>query len=210
MRAKRPARLAPGIGEEFQRPARGDRRVELAQRAGRDIARVGEDRLAGGRALGVDREKPGPLHVDFAAHLDDVGPARRRRAARHRLQRADVRGDVLAGDAVAARRAEHQPAALVAQRRRQPVDLRLGHDLDRILGDQREILRAAEEVADAGEEIAHVLFGEGVVERQHRHAVGDLGEAGGRRRADPADGLSARISSGKRASIAALRRRSAS
>ena len=79
---KRPARLAPGIGEEFQRPARRDAGVELAQRAGRDIARVHEKRLAGGGALLVDREKPGPLHVHFAAHFErcPASPCRRARA----------------------------------------------------------------------------------------------------------------------------------
>src|SRR5439155_270693 len=70
----RAARLAPVIGEEFQWPARGDRRIELAQGAGGDIARVGEDRLAGGRALLVDREKPGAFHIDLAADLEYLGP----------------------------------------------------------------------------------------------------------------------------------------
>jgi hypothetical protein len=71
---KRCAGLAPVIGEEFERAPRGDRRVELAQRARRDIAWVGENRLARGLALGVDREKPFALHVDFAPDLDDVRP----------------------------------------------------------------------------------------------------------------------------------------
>ena len=39
-------RLAPGIGEEAQRPARGDRGIELAQAARRGIARIGEDLVA--------------------------------------------------------------------------------------------------------------------------------------------------------------------
>ena len=34
--------FTPGIGEELQRPARGDRRVELAQRARRGVARIGK------------------------------------------------------------------------------------------------------------------------------------------------------------------------
>src|SRR5204862_4867972 len=45
------ARLAPGIGEEFERAAGSDRGIELAQRSSGGVARVGEDRLAGGRAL---------------------------------------------------------------------------------------------------------------------------------------------------------------
>ena len=39
-------RLAPGIGEEVQRARRGDGGIELAQRAGRGVARIGEGPLA--------------------------------------------------------------------------------------------------------------------------------------------------------------------
>ena len=56
--------------------------------------------------------------------------------------------DVLAFEAVAARGAEHEAAALVAQRRREPVDLRLGRHRDLLLG------RQAEEAADAVDEVA--------------------------------------------------------
>src|SRR5437763_16151997 len=63
-------RLAPGIGEEFERPRRRDARVELAQRAGGEIARIGENLLAGGGALRVESEKRLALHIDFAADLD--------------------------------------------------------------------------------------------------------------------------------------------
>src|SRR5216684_1071052 len=129
-----PARFAPVIGEEFQWPARGNRGIELAQRAGGDIARVGEDRLAGGGAL-----------------LDHLGPIIAREHLRHGLQGPDILGHVLAGDAIAARRADRQPALFVAQRGRQPVDLRLGHDLD-----AGEILRVTKEPPDAVEEIADV------------------------------------------------------
>src|SRR4029079_16602449 len=122
------ARLAPGISEEFEWPRRRHGRVELAPGARREIARIGEDLLAGGRALGVERHKRGALHIDFAADLDDLRPAAGGELFRHGLQRADVDGDILAGNAVAARRTEHESAILVAQRRRKTVDLWLGHD----------------------------------------------------------------------------------
>ncbi len=67
-------------------------------------------------------------------------------------------GDVLALDAVATRGGAHQEAVLVRQRDRQPVDLGLGHDLDR---DRRIVAQPLDEVAHAGEEIPHVI----VVER---------------------------------------------
>ena len=44
--------LAPGIGEEAQRPRRRDRRIELAQRAGGGVARIDVGLLAG-RAPGA-------------------------------------------------------------------------------------------------------------------------------------------------------------
>ena len=129
------ALLAPGIGEEFERPARGDRGIELAQRACGGVARIGEDRLAFLLALLVEREEARMLHIDFAAHLDHVGPAVALQLLGHGRERADVGGDVLAGDAVAARRRQHQLAALVADRGGKPVDLGLGHDLDLVVLD---------------------------------------------------------------------------
>ncbi len=41
------ADLAPGVGEELQRPFGGDRRIDLAQRARREVARIGIGALAG-------------------------------------------------------------------------------------------------------------------------------------------------------------------
>src|SRR3546814_4185141 len=62
--------LAPAIGEEVQRPRRGDGRVELAHAARRGVARIGEQRLALGLAPDVELLKIGAAHIDFAADLD--------------------------------------------------------------------------------------------------------------------------------------------
>ena len=94
------------------------------------------------------------------------------------VERFHIGGDVLALAAVAARRAADQRAVLVAQRHRQAVDLRLGGEDDLV------VLRQPQEAADAADEIDHVLLGERVVEREHRHRVADLGETRRRRRAD--------------------------
>ena len=51
-------------------------------------------------------------------------------AQRHALDRADVLGDVLAVDAVAARRADRQPAVFIDQFDREAVELDLGDVLD--------------------------------------------------------------------------------
>ena len=58
------------IGEEAQRPGRGDRGIELAQRAGRGIARIGEDLVAGSACSSLSAAKSLWRHVDLAADLD--------------------------------------------------------------------------------------------------------------------------------------------
>ncbi len=51
-------------------PARGDLRIDLAQRARAAVARIGVQRQPGFLALGVDARKLGLGHVDLAAGLD--------------------------------------------------------------------------------------------------------------------------------------------
>mgnify|MGYP006964488360 CR=1 FL=1 len=63
------AHFADRIGEERQRPSTRDRRIELAQRTGRAVARIGQQLL-----VRVERPRiPGleglARHVDLAAHL---------------------------------------------------------------------------------------------------------------------------------------------
>ena len=71
------ARFALGIGEQRQRPLRGDARIELAQAAGGGVARIGEHLLARPAACAsFSFEEVGLGHEDLAADLDQ-----RRRAA---------------------------------------------------------------------------------------------------------------------------------
>ena len=175
--AERRRDLAPGIGEEAQRPRRADPGVELAQRSGRGIARVGEGPAAGLGLPRVQRREIGMAHVGLAAHLEHL-----RRAAQllgDVADRAGVRRHVLAGLAVAAGGGHHEPPALVAQRQRQPVDLRLGGEGERLVGAE------VQEAPDPFGELGDIAFGEGVLEAQHRPRVAHLGEALGRRGADP-------------------------
>ncbi len=176
--ADRLADFALGVAEQRQGPGGGDGGIELAQRAGRRVARIGEQGLlAGLGALLVQTEEIGARHINLAAHLQH----RRRRALqglRQILQGLEIGGDVLALDAVAARGALDETAILVAQADRQPVDLRLGDEFDHLLGGQ------AEKAADLGLEINDILVAEGIVERQHRPRMAHLAETLGRRRAD--------------------------
>ena len=78
----------------------------------------------------VDLREPGQRQVDLAAHLDHRRCSRD--PQRDRPDRAQVGGHVLADGAVAAGGAAHEHAVAVEQRDRQPVDLRLDHQLERL------------------------------------------------------------------------------
>ncbi len=172
------AHLAPGIGEEAQRARCGDLRVLLAQRAGGGVARIDVERLARRRLLLVEPGEIRLAEIDLAAHLDHLRHAVGQRV-RNVADGAHIGGDVLAGDAVAAGGAQHQPAGLVAQRHGQAVDLGLGGERDRLR------LGAAEEAVHLGDEIAHVVVGKRVLQRQHGQRMADRGEFSRRRHADP-------------------------
>ena len=91
------------------------------------------------------------------------------------VDRADVGGDVLAGAAVAAGGGPDQPAVLVEQVDREPVDLELAEHRRRPSTPSR-----ASRALPARE----LLVGEGVVEAHHRLEVVHGGELGGDRAAD--------------------------
>ncbi len=112
---------------DAQRPAGGDGRILLAQQPGRGVARVGEQRFAGGAHLQVDAIEVGQAQEHLAAHLQPVGGRIAAQARRDGPDGAHVGGHVLADVAVAARGAAHQPAALVADGNGDAVDLRLAH-----------------------------------------------------------------------------------
>jgi alpha-D-ribose 1-methylphosphonate 5-triphosphate diphosphatase PhnM len=91
-----------------------------------------------------------------------------RQAVGHPGDRADVRGDVLTGTAVATSEAAHEPSPLVQEVDRQAVDLQLA-----------EIARRGARVAlDALRPGQHVVGGESVVEAEHALEVIDGREQG--------------------------------
>ena len=101
----------------------------------------------------------------------------RAQAERHAADGPQVRGDVLAGRAVAARRARDERAVLVDQLDRDAVELGLGDVVDRA--------RVAEEAADARLELLDLVAVHGVVERQHRARCGAPCRSARSARADP-------------------------
>ena len=117
---------ADAVGEQRERARGRDRGILLAQRAGGRVARVHEHAETGLEALLVEPLEGGERQVDLAAHLDERGPRVARETPRQRVDRAQVGGDVLADQAVAARRAAREDAVAIDERDREPVDLRLG------------------------------------------------------------------------------------
>ena len=141
------------------------RRIELAYRAGRGVARVRERRLAGLRALLVEGGERRPGHIDLTAHLDQrwgiLDPQW------DLPDRAQVLRDLLADLPIAARGAAGEDAVLVHEGDREAVDLRLGDVLDGL--DRRPIGRG--QLAHAGVPGAELLLVAGVRQRVHRLQV---------------------------------------
>jgi hypothetical protein len=96
---------------------------------------------------------------------------------RDAAQGAQVGRHILAGAAVAARRATQQDTVFIGQADRQAVELRFG-DVDHVALGSESFAHAAIEGGD-------LVIAEGVAQRQHRRRVRHRGEAGERRRADP-------------------------
>jgi hypothetical protein len=165
--------------EERQRPGGGDLRVDLAQRSGGGVARVGVGLLAGLGGRGVQGRERLVAQVDLAADLDHLRPALAGQPLGDVGNRADVLGDILAHPPVASGRGLDQHATLVADRARQAVDLRLGGVAHGLVG------RQPQEPPDAGVEVDGFLVGEGVVQAQHGNPMLHRRELLRTGRADP-------------------------
>ena len=167
-RSGRPAFLEQDVAPGREVAAGRDPRVQLAQRAGTAVARVGVERQTLLLALGVDARELRLGHVDLATHLEVD------RLGEHLgdgADRAQVGRDVLARATVAAGGAQDEAPLLVAQADGQSVDLELGH-----VGRSRLTLRQAEPAPHPCVEGTQLVGIEGVGQRQHGHAVLDLAQ----------------------------------
>ena len=164
---KRPQR----VEIHFQGPRGGDLGVELPQATRRRIARIDEHLVATRGRLTVQALETGDRHEHLAARLEQ-----RRRCAtqpqRHRGDGAHIGGHILAGDPVAACGRAREDTVLPDHRDRKTVHLRFSRVLHRLVG--------PEPLAHSPIEGRHILFAEGVVEREHRLPVACLGELIGR------------------------------
>ncbi len=158
------------VGVELQRAGGGDLRVELAQRPGRGVTRVGERLLALGEQALVELVESGGVHHDLATQ----GEERRHRPLvvaqpqGDARDGADVGGDALALAAVAPGRGLQQGAVAVDHLDGGAVQLGLQHVLDG---------KFAQSLAHALVKAAQRRFGLVGFERQHGGGVLDAREA---------------------------------
>ena len=178
LRVRRAPRPVRDLVDDRPQPAGRDLpAVELADRAGGDVTRVGVERFAGNLTLAVDALELGPRHVDLATHQEPRWSPRRK-AQRQRAHRPQIVGDVVADRTVAARRAAHEQAVLVEQRGGDPVDLELGDELET---GGRFVWGQPFEPSTPFAQLVEVI---GIVERHHRRLVAHRREAGERLSAD--------------------------
>ena len=142
-------------------------RALALERAAGGVARVGEERLLGGLALGVEPLEHAPGHKYLAANLKLARVAAARQHERYGAYGLHVVGHVVALHPVAARHGLHQPPADVGKADGQPVVLQLAAHLERL---------AAKPAAYRLVPLGHVLSVVGVGQREHRVAVGHLAE----------------------------------
>ncbi len=156
------------VGEDGQVPPGGDLGVELPQRPGGGVAGIGEQPLPGLALAAVQVGERFEGHEDLAPDLHDVGRRRQFEPSGHRPDGEHVGGDVLTRHAVAPGRRPHEMPPLVDQRDGQPVELRLPDEGHRLGHEPLQPLAPRLEIRDV----------ECVIERQHRHQVGDRAEGG--------------------------------
>ncbi len=162
-----PLVAADPVAPDRERPRGGDPGVELADRARGRVAGVCERGLPGRGALLVELGERAARKVNLAADLDSLG--RVVDPQWDRPDRAQVLGHVLADHAVAASRPANELAALVEQRDRDPVDLRLG-DEPQLPGADVELAQAVVQACLPGPELVRAA---GVAQGEHRLQVAD-------------------------------------
>jgi len=160
------------IEERRQLPSGRDPGIEQTQRARGGVPRVREQRLPGLLASLVERREGLLREIDLAPHLEQGGNLHFRRnlphrvsgaqRERHGMDRPDVRGDVLARRAVAARRGAREATTLVDEGHGEAVDLQLTHEC------RRAAIETLGHAFDPGRELLRRVS---VLERKERNLV---------------------------------------
>ena len=148
------------VERAVQTAPRDHRRSLLLERSGRGVARIGEKRLPGRLAFGVDLVERGVGHQYLAAYFERVGPVVAPEPEGHCPHGADVGRHVIALRAVAARHGAQQPAMLVGERYGRAVELQLADEF-----------RGTRLLLDPLDELVQLVRRIGVAERKHRKPV---------------------------------------
>ena len=165
------------MDNKAQWPGRSDARVQLSQRSGGGIARVGELLVTGGGLATIERDEFGLEHVNLTAHLGDIG----RVGWKHLRQpddMADIGRDIFADSAIAPRCPGNQLTTFITQAGGQAVDFGLGEQRDRF------IIAQPQKTPDPTDKIARFVIRKNIIKAEHRAAVRHLAKAGSDRRAD--------------------------
>ena len=170
---------AHAIAIDLQRTPGRDPGVELADAAGGGVARIDEGFLTLRERLRVEAFETRVGNIDLAAHFQPLRDAPPRKAQWHAFNGADIGGDVLAGDPVAAGRGPREHAVFIEQADREPVELGFGGVIHRI--DFQSFPHPAVEVGQ-------FLVAESITQREHAHLVAHLAKGLERRRADAPGG----------------------
>ena len=167
--------LDPLVAGQVQPPPGDVPAVQQAHRAGRRVAGIRVELLAGRFALLVQGREHAAAHVRLRPYQQ---PRRRsrRQPQRQRADRPRVDRHEIPDPAVAARRRLGQHAVLVEQRERHAVDLQLADEVD---------LRVRHQPLEPPDPFLEFAVVVGVVEREHRRLVFDLLEALGGLAAHP-------------------------
>ena len=158
--------LPETVGEKRQRPAGRHFRIELADTAGRTVARIDQRFLAGRLRLLIEAFEIGALHVDFAAHFEHRGWHRSPQAERNLPDRPHIGSDVLARLAVAACRRLNQHTRFVAKIDGQTVEFQFGGIFHRRIALTQTEFLAYPHVKGKSTAVAVVGLG---ADRKHRH-----------------------------------------
>ncbi len=162
MRRRHPCLGRPqGPDENVEGTLGGDPGVELAQRAGSGVAGVGEEGQPLLCALRIELLESSQWYERLAARFE-AGRCDLPQSKRDAADCAQVLGNVLATEAVAARRADGEAVVLVAEGDGNAVYLQLAHHVEAV--NFEEVLGALV----PGEEL---LLVEGVGQAEHRCAV---------------------------------------
>ena len=155
------------MGHERQLAVGSHLRVQLFERAGSAVARIGECLQALSRPPGVVCGERGARPIHLAAHLQHVGEVATPQDKRHTANGADVGGYVVAAQAVATGGSQYQPPALVANVQGYAVNFRIHQIVE---------LPALQAATDAGVELPNLILVVGVVDAEHRQWMRNAGK----------------------------------